>query len=117
MADKVVWFEILGKDSDKTQAFYGDLFNWEFDNTWMPGYGMTKEEETGIGGGVGKDPDGGTWAIFYVGVDDIDASIAKVSAKGGTIIVPKTDIPDGPTIAVFADPEGNKVGLVQNREE
>jgi uncharacterized protein len=83
----------------------------------MPGYGMTSEEDTGIGGGVGTHPQGETACLFYVGVDDIDASIAKLESNGGTVFAPKMDIPDGPTIAIFTDPEGNMVGLVQNSEE
>jgi uncharacterized protein len=116
MADKVVWYEILGKDAGKSQSFYSDLFGWKFDTSSMPGYGMTSEEDTGIGGGVGSgEMSGGqTYATFYIGVDDIDASIAKVNDLGGTICVPKMDVPNGPTIAMFNDPDGNMVGLVQN---
>ncbi|GBE29773.1 MAG TPA: hypothetical protein ENH10_05380 [Bacteroidetes bacterium] len=116
MADKVVWYEILGKNGDNLQKFYGGLFGWQFNNEAMPGYGMTDEKDTGIGGGVGTAPDGTIWSIFYVGVDDIDATIEKVTSNGGLIVMPKMTVPDGPTLAVFTDPEGNKVGLVQNQE-
>ncbi len=117
MADKVVWYEIMGPDGDKLQAFYSDLFGWKFDTESMPGYGMTSEADTGLGGGVGTHPQGESASLFYVGVDDIDATIAKLTGNGGAIAVPKMDVPDGPTIAVFTDPQGNMVGLVQNREE
>ncbi|MCB2212635.1 VOC family protein [bacterium] len=117
MADKIVWYEIIGKDANKAQSFYSSLFGWQFDNESMPGYGMTSDKETGIGGGIGGSDmsNGAMYSTFYVGVDDIDASIAKVQELGGTVIVPKMDVPNGPTIAMFNDPDGNMVGLVQNQ--
>lgn len=117
MAAKVVWFDILGEDDKKLQDFYADLFGWEYDTTTMPGYGMTDPEKTGVGGGVGKGPDGTKWAIFYVGVDDIDLAIKKVQDNGGSIVMPKMDVPNGPTIAAFTDPDGNTIGLVQNVQQ
>ena len=47
---------------------------------------------------------------FYVQVDDIPATLAKVDSLGGKTIVPPVTIPNG-TFAWFADPEGNTIGL------
>ena len=33
MGQPVVHFEIIGKDGDKLQGYYGELFGWTFDAT------------------------------------------------------------------------------------
>jgi len=113
-ADPVIWFEVLGKDAGKLRGFYGELFNWKFDMAPSAemDYGMTTKEDTGIGGGVGKSPNGPGWVTFYVGVKDIDAAVAHAEKLGGKVLMPVTRLPDT-TIAVVADPEGHPVGLAQ----
>lgn len=49
--------------------------------------------------------------LIYIGTDDIDASLAKITSLGGKTILPKTEIPQVGWWAVFADPTGNKIGL------
>jgi predicted enzyme related to lactoylglutathione lyase len=117
MANPVVWFEVLGKDGKALRRFYGDIFGWEFEAASGMDYGMTKKVgEQGIQGGVGSTMEGGPgWATFYVAVPDVKASLKLIEQKGGRVIVPYTEIPDMVTFAVFADPEGNPVGLVQDR--
>jgi predicted enzyme related to lactoylglutathione lyase len=72
-------------------------------------YGMTDPGETGIGGGVGASP-AGPHATFYVQVDDPQATLDKIEAAGGEVVMPVTELPMV-TIAQFKDPEGNLVGL------
>ena len=67
--------------------------------------------ETGIQGHIsqlGHEPF--HYTIFYVQVDDIEASLKKAEELGGKTVVPKVDIPMG-SFAWFADPDGNTVGL------
>jgi uncharacterized protein len=113
MANKVMWYEVLGKDGKKLKSFYGDLFGWSFKDAPGMDYGMTDPETTGIGGGVGTAGGGSTasWTTFYVGVENIDTALAKAQKLGGKVLMPVTKLPDV-TIAVFADPEGHPVGLV-----
>jgi hypothetical protein len=51
--------------------------------------------------------------IVYVGVDDITATLAKVKERGGTVRFPRLEIPGRAVLAVFKDPAGNSVGLVE----
>jgi hypothetical protein len=51
--------------------------------------------------------------IVYVGVDDITATLAKVKERGGTIRFPRFEVPGRVVLAVFKDPAGNSVGLVE----
>ena len=74
-------------------------------------YGIVEAAEGGIGGGVAQ---GDAPAVtFYVHVDDPSAALKQVEAMGGKIVSPPMDVPGGPTIAKFADPEGNVIGLVK----
>lgn len=76
MANKVVWYEVLGKDAQKRKGFFGELFGWQFKETPGLEYGMTNAEATGIGGGVGSSPQkGASLTTFYVGVEDIGSSL------------------------------------------
>ena len=52
----------------------------------------------------------------YLAVDDVDATLAKVTESGGTIVVPKTDIGIG-WYAAVTDTEGNELGLYRSKRE
>jgi predicted enzyme related to lactoylglutathione lyase len=114
MPNPVVHFEVLGKDAAALQAFYGQVFDWEL-NPVMPTYAMvSKGSEDGIAGGIGAPPDGSAGHVtFYVQVDDLAAALKQIEAAGGRTIQPPMDVPNGPSIALFADPEGHVVGLVK----
>jgi predicted enzyme related to lactoylglutathione lyase len=73
-------------------------------------YGMVSADQTGIGGGIapGENPT----VTFYVEVDDLQAYLKKAESLGGKTVMEPMDVPGGPRIAVFADPEGNVIGLV-----
>ncbi len=113
MGQPVVHFEILGKDAKKLQDFYGSLFGWHIDASNPMNYGIVETHgEGGIGGGIGP-AEGPNQVTFYVQVDDPQAYLSKIESEGGKTIVPVTEIPDMVTFALFADPEGNVVGLVK----
>ena len=110
MANPVVHFEVIGRDGAKLQKFYADAFGWKIDADNPMGYGMVDNEGRGIGGGVsGGDAPAVT---FYLEVDDPAAYLKKVEALGGRIVQDVTVIPGMVTMAQFADPEGNIVGIV-----
>jgi predicted enzyme related to lactoylglutathione lyase len=114
MGNPVVHFEVLGKDGNALRDFYAKVFDWQFEQV-MPEYAMTRPAgENGVAGGVGDAPEGQPGHLtFYVEVDDLAAALAKAEAAGGKTIAPPTDIPEGPSIALFADPEGHVMGLVK----
>ena len=111
MGNPVNHFEIIGKDGAKLQKFYGDLFDWKIDASNPMNYGMVQAEEGGIGGGVaqGDKPT----VTFYVTVADLAAALKKAESMGGKTVMAPMDVPGGPQIAVFADPEGNVIGLAK----
>lgn len=122
MGQPVVHFEILGSDADRTQSYYSQLFGWNieplpFDNPTKYGTiareGNTNAEGAGIGGGVGGAPEGyGGHVTFYVEVPDVGEALAKAEELGGTRMMGPDQVPDGPVIGLFTDPDGHTVGVV-----
>jgi uncharacterized protein len=110
----VAWFEVTGNDGEALQQFYGQLFEWEIqDSGGDDGYGLVAAAEKGIGGGIGAAQGGGDGGVtFYVEVDDPAEYLKKAERLGGETIAPPTELPQfGLTFVFFADPEGHVVGL------
>ncbi len=112
MANKIIWYEVIGKNGDALKEYYSNLFGWKYREQPGMNYGITDPQDTGIGGGVGSVTSGVSWAGFYVGVADVEATLSRAVQLGGKVIVPTTKHPEV-TFAVFADPEGNTVGLAE----
>jgi uncharacterized protein len=113
MADPVIHFEIIGKDAADSQKFYADLFGWDIDADNPLKYGSVTAGEGGIGGGVGPTMDGSVRTMFYIGVEDLQAKIDVAQALGAKTVMPPMDVPGGPSIAMFTDPDGNLIGLMK----
>jgi uncharacterized protein len=121
MGQPVVHFEIVGKDADKLQSYYSDLFGWEFDADNPMRYGVVQREGNtnadgvGIGGKVGPGPEGYDGHVtFYVEVPDVEAALAKAESLGGTRMMGPDKPMEGLEIGLFSDPEGHVVGLVKS---
>ncbi len=114
MGDPVVHFEVVGKDAEALQSFYGEVFGWEMKSA-MPTYAMAMPGGQGtINGGVGASMDGGSGHVtFYVEVPDLEKALGTIQGRGGTQVMAPMDVPGGPRIAMFSDPEGHLVGLTQ----
>lgn len=116
MANPVTWFEIIGKDPIKLQSFYRDVFGWKLSPPApeMGNYSVVEHEGKGIGGGIGGAMEGSNARVtVYIEVDDPQAYLAKAARAGATTLMPVMDVMEGVTIAMFADPEGNTVGLMK----
>ena len=117
MAYPVVHFEVTGKDRAKLTSFYTELFDWQtqdFSGPDMPDYTMVERAEGGIAGGIGQAPDGaGGHVTFYVAVPDPQATLDQAVSLGGSVLMPVSELPMV-TLALFADPEGNMVGIVKD---
>jgi len=116
MGQPVVHFEVVGKDGDKLQRYYSDLFGWKIDSDNSMNYGMVeKQGDAGIGGGVGQGPDGYEGHVtFYVAVPDVEAALAKAESLGGTRVMGPEKIMDMVELGLFNDPEGHVIGVVKD---
>ncbi len=115
MGNPVVHWEVMGPDGGNLASFYNGLFDWGA--TEAPGmdqYHLVDAEKTGVGGAIGKGVEEmPSYVTIYIQVDDINDHPAKIEGAGGSSIVPRTEIPGTVTFALFADPAGNVVGLVE----
>jgi uncharacterized protein len=115
MGNPVTWFEIYAPDDERTGAFYGELFGWEVQSYPDASYRMFDTHAgEGINGGIAKTREGQPPSLtFYAEGEDIQALLDTAVSKGAVVVVPVTSIPDMVTFAMFVDPFGNTIGLVQ----
>jgi|SRR5579864_2575127 len=113
MPHPVVHAEIRSTDPDGTRAFFGELFGWTYTPGAFPGYTFV---DTGV-------PDALYTAIsplqgdadlvtFFVGVEDIEATVAQALELGGQVVQAPVSVP-GVSFALIADPQGHVLGLAQ----
>jgi predicted enzyme related to lactoylglutathione lyase len=114
MNNPIVHAEIRSSDPDGTRAFFGDLFGWTYPQEGaFPGYTFV---ETGVPGAlytaISPLQGDGDLVTFFVGVQDMDATISDTTRLGGTVVQQPVSVP-GVRFALIADPQGHVVGLAQ----
>lgn len=106
-----VWYELITPDPGAAKAFYEAVVGWSMttghgeDNN----YGFITNADGGMTGGVvqldqakasiGARP---SW-LGYIGVDDVDASVAAIEQAGGKTLQAAADIPMAGRVALVAD--------------
>ena len=112
MANPVMWFEVMGKDSAGLQKFYRDVFGWKMTPPVkeMGNYSMLERPETGIGGGFGE---GDPRVSVYIETADPQRMVDKAVAAGAKVLMPVTQITPTTTIAMLLDPAGNTFGVMK----
>ncbi|MDG6257924.1 MAG: VOC family protein [Methanomicrobiaceae archaeon] len=118
----IVHFDLPADDTRRAMAFYRELFGWKFEKSGGPYDDSLIETAAldgspGIGGGLGKRGDPGQRSMNYVGVADLDATLAQVEALGGSITMPRTAVPGFGFLAVCTDTEGNPFGVWEEEAE
>ncbi len=124
-----VHFEIQADDLERAKTFYGDVFGWTFEDygqfTGSPYWGVVTgpEDAPGINGGLMPRPapaagpgQGVNGAVLTMGVEDFDATAAKIEAAGGTVALPKMALTGMAWQGYFVDTEGNTFGVHQPDE-
>ncbi|WP_344825795.1 VOC family protein [Actinocorallia longicatena] len=101
-------------DLAAAKAVYSALLGTEpqVDGDYYVGY------EVG-GQHIGLVPNGGpqkmSGPVAYWHVPDIEARLAEVTAAGGTVQEAAHDVGGGRLVATFTDPDGNVLGLLQDK--
>jgi len=114
MPNALCHFELMTKDPLKCKAFYGAVFDWQFDDESMPGYTLVNTGAEPTGGIFLKPSDAPDVCLnVYFQVADIDATLTNAANHGATVLVPKTAIPNVGHFAMISDPEGIGIGLMQ----
>jgi len=114
MAHPVIHAEVRSGDPDATRAFFGELFGWSYSDGAFPGYSFVDTCVDGaIPTAIGPLQGGADAVLFFVGVEDVEATLARAEELGGTKVQPAQKVP-GVTFGVFADPQGHHVGVAAN---
>jgi uncharacterized protein len=104
-----IWYELMSPEGGASQDFYGPLLGWTFGSN--DEYREIQGSEGGVGGILQLTPEmtsGGAhpaW-VGYILVDDVDTSVAAITAKGGQVHMPARDMPDVGRFAMVTDPQG-----------
>jgi len=111
-----VWFDLSSSDPAVSRAFYEGLFGWTARDTppEFGGYVNFYKGDTMIAGmtpnpGQGA-PDGWT---TYLKSADTRATAEAITAAGGTVLFPPTDVMGLGTMAIALDPAGAAIGVWQ----
>ena len=101
-------------DVAAAKAVYSALLGIEpqADSPYYVGYDVAGQQ---IGLVPGGGPQGMTSPVAYWHVSDIEAKLAEVTAAGATLKEPAHDVGGGRLVATVTDPDGNVLGLVQDR--
>ena len=119
MGSPIGHFEILGTDAGRLRDFYTDIFGWAVKHPPEEGdpldYTMisTGSGDGTLEGGIGRNPERRGALTFYVRVQNLEATLAQVEGAGGTTLRERLQVGPNVSIAMFGDPDGNVVGLME----
>ena len=123
---RVNHFEIHADDPERAIAFYSRVLGWTFhkwDGPW-PHWLITTgpESEPGLNGGLLKRHGEGPASmqpvnsyVCTVDVDSVDARMQSATEAGGTVALPKMEIPNVGWLGYCKDTEGNIFGLIERK--
>jgi predicted enzyme related to lactoylglutathione lyase len=101
-------------DLAKAKAVYTALLGFppQNDAPYYVGYEAAGQQIGLVPGGAAQ---GMTSPVAYWHVPDIEAKLAEVTAAGATVKQSPRDVGGGRLVGTFTDPDGNVLGLIQDR--
>jgi len=124
---KIIWHDLITDTPEASEAFYSELFGWEFEpvgtgfgSMVRANYKLIRHNGRLIGGMIDQtrldtDKDISQW-IVLMSTDDIDRAVAVVAEDGGTVFRAPTKLADRGRIAVVADPQGAVFALLETKD-
>ncbi|HXW71595.1 MAG TPA: VOC family protein [Methylocella sp.] len=117
---RFVWYELMTTDIEAAKTFYADVIGWGTRGASMPGFPYSLFTATNVPvTGLMNLPDEARRAgiaphwMGYVGVDDVDATVARIKQLGGAVRVPPMDVPGISRFSVIADPQMATLALIR----
>jgi predicted enzyme related to lactoylglutathione lyase len=107
----IVHIEFKSSDFARTSAFYAKLFDWRTEQNASQSYMKLDSSDGPSGGWVRADLVQAAGPIAYLLVDDLAAKLDAVEKAGGRVLVRSLPFAGGGEIGLFADPDGNVLGL------
>jgi len=107
----------MTSDTERSRAFYGELFGWEADepSEEFGGYFSFRKDGALVAGGMPAMPGAGptdVWSV-YLATDDAEKTLETAAAEGGQPIVEAMVVGEEGTMGVIADPGGAAIGIWQ----
>ena len=101
-------------DLARAKAVYAALLGIQpqADSSYYVGFDAAGQHIGLVPGGALQ---GITSPVAYWHVPDIEAKLAEVTAAGATVKEAPRDVGGGRLVASFTDPDGNVLGLIQDR--
>jgi uncharacterized protein len=113
MPNTICHIELETTNIERAQGFYQGLFDWNFRSFTdsMVVFGVGDQHLGGLmkvdAVSVGRSPS------IWIMVDDLDASVNKAVALGGSVLSPRSEVPTVGWSAQITDLDGNHVGMVE----
>lgn len=118
-----IWYELLARDPDAAERFYTHVLGWTSRRPQLaaaPDYRvLAAPDGDGIAGLMAVPPGAPMtpgW-LFYLAADDVDATVERIVAAGGSVTMPATDIHEVGRIALVADPDGTLFYVMRGNGE
>jgi uncharacterized protein len=114
------WVDLNTDDQEGAKAFYSALFAWQYEDIPIGdgmAYSMAKLDGHSVAalGPVQGEDMPPHWNC-YVSVDDVDASAARATQLGATLLAEPFDVFEAGRMAAFADPQGAVLSVWQPKE-
>lgn len=116
------WHELMTNDTEAAKRFYGQVVGWGTQGWPDPNmnYTMWTNANGPVGGLMSLEAAQQAGAPPYwmgtISIDDLDATVAKATSLGGTVVAPAHEIPNVGRYAVLADPTGAVFCLLQSSD-
>ena len=110
-----VHIEFKSSDFARTSEFYAKLFDWQTQQNASASYMKADSADGPSGGWVRADLVQSPGPIAYLQVDDLADKLDAVEKAGGRVLVRSMPFAGGGEVGLFADPDGNVLGLWQRK--
>lgn len=114
------WIDLGVPDLDRAKAFYRALFGWEYEQVSTASGPLVLcllrgRRVAALRPVSAADIEGESWWHPYLATDDCDGAVRRITASGGTLLTPASELADLARTAVVADPVGARFSLWQGR--
>src|SRR5450432_3441847 len=116
MAAEIIHIEFKSANFARTTEFYARLFDWRTEQNASASYMKLSGDGAPSGGWVRADLLQAPGPIAYLAVDDLVAKLEEVERAGGRILVRSLPFAGGGAVGLFADPDGNVLGLWRRKD-
>ncbi|WP_405010591.1 VOC family protein [Kitasatospora sp. NBC_01539] len=107
------WVELATRDTAAAKEFYPRVLGWSVTVGEMyTQWGLPGRDFGGMTDMADQFPaDAAPYWMPYFAVADVDTTAERAAVLGATVVLPPTDVPDGPRLAVLRDPQGAVLGI------